>query len=329
MASPNPAAGREPGLRRWEAAGPWLWVAAAVSGACLMVSLAFAVEPAANRTASLEALGWRGAMAAAAGLGVGVAVYGLCLNDLLDRRRDRALRKASGLIASGRLTRRAGLGVCVGALLLVVCCADVLGPASLQLAVLLAGGVLVYNLTLRFVPGVGVVSLGLLMALLMMVPNPRAGFLWPVLLSMTQVVAVGVWRAWGLGLLVKGWALWVVVLGWAFWVLWMVVLIRERSGDELFGASGVSGGLWVPAVVVGLGLGVAWRFGRTPRARAAVGLGAVGWLPVVDTAWLVSWGLWLPAALHAGLLVLTGFTAWAWSRRVDGRAAFIDELTPR
>ncbi|MEM9882840.1 MAG: hypothetical protein AAF800_07980 [Planctomycetota bacterium] len=311
MASPNPPAARDPDPRRWEAAAPWFWVAAAVSAAWLMVSLAFAAEPAANRGESLDALGWRSAMAAAAGLGGGVAVYGLCLNDLLDRRRDRALRKAAaaGLIASGRLPRRAGLGVCLAALLLAVFCADAMGPASLKLTLLLAGGVLFYNLTLRFVPGMGVVGLGLLIALLMMVPNPRAGFLWPVLLSMTQVMAIGRWR--NRGAYTPAWSNWLVVLGWAFWVLWVVVLIRERAGL----AAGVVS-WWLPAAAGGVGLVVAIWWGRSQRGRAAVGRFAVGWLLVIDATWLASWGRWDAAGLHLGLLVATGFTAWAWSRRV-------------
>ncbi|MEM1447230.1 MAG: hypothetical protein AAGF84_14315, partial [Planctomycetota bacterium] len=307
-------------------------VLSVVSGGWLMTYLAMAVEPAARRNPELEALGLGWSLLAAAGAALGLGVCAVALNDVLDRRQDRAMGWAAGAyvsggdggnpaaasggasggelddkpVATGRVSVQSATAVAVGALLVAVLSAGLLGVTSLRLAVLLAAGVLFYNFAGRFVPAVGIVTLGLLHGLALALPNPDAGFAWPVLLTMTHVMGCGLVRHHleNKRPRLRPRDVWGVLLGWGFWSLTVVLLIntRREAGEPMVG-----GEIWIgPAVaVVGFLLSAAWALRERPHGqppRLAVVLGAagprrfrrlsIGWLVVYDAAWLWSAGLW-------------------------------------
>ncbi|MEO1236863.1 MAG: UbiA family prenyltransferase, partial [Planctomycetota bacterium] len=173
-------------------------VLAGLSGGWLMTFLAFGVEAEATRNPALDALGLGRSLLASAGVSVGLGVCAVALNDVLDRRQDRALGRGGAEedrpVAAGRVSPQAATAAAVAGLLVAVLAAGTLGPTSFRLAVLVGAGVLFYNLMGRFVPAIGVVTQALLFALAMAIPNPHASFAWPSLLAMTHVVAVGVMR---------------------------------------------------------------------------------------------------------------------------------------
>ena len=292
-------------------------VAAAVSGVWTMTFLAFAVEPAESRAAGLDVLGRGLSLLAATGAAGGLAVGAVVLNDLIDRRRDRALHRepletsppappppAGRTVLGGR-----SAGVLAVALLGTgVGCAAVIGIGSAAVAALLAGIIVFYNLLGRFLPAVGIVTLGLLHGLGMGLPNPAAAFAWPVLLALTHVMLTGVvrHRLEDRRPRLRGIDLAGVSMGWGFWSLGVLTLIRHRGG---WGLDPGLHGVWIgPTAAVVLFVGLAWWLtqhrGEGPARRRAASRFrrlSVLWLVVYDAAWLVSAGLTEAAAAVVGV----------------------------
>ncbi|MEM1108058.1 MAG: UbiA family prenyltransferase [Planctomycetota bacterium] len=319
-------------------------VLSAVSGGWLMTYLAFAVEPAGHRNPELMKLGLGWALLASGLAAMGLGVCAIALNDVLDRRQDRAMARDGGgvdkPVAAGRVSPRTATAVAVAALLVAVLSAGVLGVTSFRLAVLLAAGVLFYNFAGRFLPGIGIVTLGLLHGLALAVPNPEAGFAWPVLLTMSHVMLCGLVRHAfedkrpRLG----GWGVWGVIVGWGFWSLVVLLLIGARRET---GAAAVGGEVWIGPVSAVLGF-VAfgrWAVSRGGRERFEVVLGrgravrfrrlSVGWLVVYDAAWLWSLGLWWQGFTVIGLLSLVVLAAGLAHDKQAAKGGFIDEFTGR
>lgn len=334
-------------------------VLSAVSGGWLMAYLAFAVEPAAQRNPVLDSLGLGLTLLAATGAALGLGVCAVALNDILDRRQDRVLSGAGGAenkpVATGEVSAGAAAVVAVGALLVAVLSAGALGPTSLKLAVLLGAGVLFFNVAGRFVPAVGIVTLGLLQGLALALPNPLASFAWPVLLTMTHVMGCGLVRHHleNKRPRLRPRDVWGVLLGWGFWSLTVLLLInfRRPPGSPPGSAPGISETIsltwvWVgpAAAVLGFFLVSWWTLRRKPPGGPAgeqlpsiLGRGrsqrfrrlSVGWLMVYDAAWLASAGLWWQGLSVLGLLGLVVLAARASHGRGVDAGRFIDELIIR
>ncbi|MBB6430652.1 hypothetical protein [Algisphaera agarilytica] len=320
-------------------------VLSTVSGAWLMTYLAFAIEPEAHRNAELIRLGLGWALLAAGGTALGLSVCAVALNDVLDRRQDRALAlDAAGddkPVAEGRVSVRAATAVAIGALLVAVFSAGALGQTSFRLAVLLGAGVLFYNFAGRFVPAVGIVTIGLLHGLMMAVPNPETGFAWPVWLTLSHVMACGLVRHHleNKRPRLKPRDIWAVLLGWGFWSLMILLLIGTRRET---GQAAVGGLVWIGPVLATLGfpLVAMWvtRAGSAvakPGLIPILGVGSprrfrrlsVGWLMVYDAAWLWSLGLWWQGLTVVGLLALVVLAAWLAHDKHAHPDRIIDELT--
>ncbi|MEM8737588.1 MAG: hypothetical protein AAGG38_03810 [Planctomycetota bacterium] len=299
-------------------------VLSGVSGAWLMTYLAFEIEAEDTRNAVLDRLGLGWSLVLAAGATAGLGVCAVALNDVLDRRQDRVMGRAGGghatAVASGRVSVRTAVAVAMGALLLALFSAGGLGPTSLQLAVLLGAGLLFYNLLGRFLTAVRVVTLGVLHGLALALPNPSAVFVWPVLLTMTHVMACELLRhgIWGKRPRLRGRDVAGVLVGWAFWSLLVLVLMGARR-ETMGVASGGAIGRWVwvgptlGVVAFGAVMGVIWRnrarrFLNQTHGPAAGGERfyhlTISWLMIYDIGWLWSLGLWWQGGSVMGLLAL-------------------------
>lgn len=312
---------------------------AAVSNVWLMTFLAFAVEPAGARHLRLDELGLPVTLALATLCALGLVGCGMAINDVVDARYDRQFAPDRP-IPSGRVGARAVVSAAMLSLIVALGAAVWLGTASAMLALLAAAGVLFYNAAGRFMPAVGIVSLGLITAISMLVPNPNAAFVWPVALTMTHVMACAALRYALAGRRPRLSALdgVGVCMGWAFWVLLLVTVARARSEQAipLFmdSGAGVGGVIWIGPILAmfgfaGLGM---WILGgkvgpeRSRRVAAArFGRWSGLWLIVYDFAWLASAGLWWQAGTIAGLFGL----AWlamslnrAWSVAAGPRPGY-------
>lgn len=257
-------------------------------------------------------------LAGGAATALGLFAFGTSLNDILDRRRDRALKPTRPL-AAGQIRIETAVSIVAGTLLLAMTGATVFGMSGVVLTAIVAAAVLVFNAAGKFIPGIGVILLGLAYAGHMMVPNIHLKFVWPVWLVLTQALAVaGVTHV----LARKNpplsrRAVFFAVVGWIFWSA--VLLERGREeGAWLYG-------LWPTWVnpVTGIGVGVvallfivyAWhkasRLGPGQRAADKVGRYSALWMALYACIWLLGEGHWIEASIIAALALagLIGMTA--------------------
>ena len=258
-----------------------------------------------------------------AGLVVALGLFGYAasLNDVLDIRRDTAFRSPRP-IPAGRIAPGQAVIITVFALLTAVLGATALGTWSVWLTLLVALMLLFYNTAGRYLPAVGVVTIGLAHAVHMLIPDPAFPILLPVWLTMTHAMALSL----GVSILedkrpaitaqaragiVCGWVFWSAVLGWLGWY---------RSGSLWPEPLSIWGLCW-PLGVAFAGLVVLHRKQRTaPDRRAGAEklkrYGAM-WQCLYGAAWFMAMGLPVPAFCFAGLAVV-GFTVMTILREVVG-----------
>jgi hypothetical protein len=254
--------------------------------------------------------------------------YGTALNDVVDMGRDRALRRDRP-IPTGQATSDTAALTVAGTLILALLGASVLGPQAVMLTLLVALGIVAFNIAGKWVPGFGMVLLGLIYAGQMLAPNAELRFLWPVWLVMTHALVTS-----GVTHVLSGRpprltprAVVFAVCGWAFAsgvLLWLGSI--RASADTVDGAASSPPLLtiwpgWVsptaaigPALlVVAFALLVARRvkkLGVGPRAAEKVGRYGALWLSLYGCAWLfgaghVREGLIMSALALGGVIGMT------------------------
>lgn len=253
---------------------------------------------------------------------IGLFGFATTLNDVLDHRRDQALHPDRP-IPSGRVSLDAAITLVVGTLGAAILGATLLGMPAVVLTVVIAGAVFLFNAAGKFVPGFGLLLLGLVYAGQMVIPNLNLRFVWPVWLVMTHALAVA-----GIRHVVSGRppalsvrALVFALTGWAFWSAVMFGAGAMRSGATRVGIWRALWPEWVswkaavgPGILVLLFLGWTWAkvrtLGRGPRAGDKVARYGALWLALYSCAWLFGQGYRSEAAIlgvlaGAGLLGMT------------------------
>lgn len=270
------------------------------------------LETAAVAVPAVAALPLPAALLAGAVIAVGLFAYGASLNDVMDVRHD-ATFTPDRPIPAGRIGHAQAMVVTVGSLIIAVLAAAWIGTWSVCITLLVAAGLLFYNATGKYIPAVGVVTMGLVHAGHMFIPAEDLSFTWPVWMVMTHATAVAAivhvledkrprFDRRGVVLAVTGWLFWSLVL------LWMA-----RAG----------GGQWpadVPAWRVSLPLAIGLAFVIVARhktsglegRRAAEKLRRYGamWQALYGAAWLFALGvtreaIWLGAFAVCGFAVMT------------------------
>ena len=140
-----------------------------------------------NHCAPVEDLGLAvlGAILVAGGL----ALHGMALNDLLDMRRDETLSPSR--VRSWRGGPAHGALLATSALVLAMLGAGLLGGQAVLVVVALAAGLLFYNAVARFIPAIGVLVLGLLVAGVAVLPGWPPPAPWLPWSLFTIAVAIG------------------------------------------------------------------------------------------------------------------------------------------
>lgn len=249
-------------------------------------------------------------LAGATANALGLFGFGMCVNDILDLRRDRLLRPDRPL-ASGAASLETAVALVAWSLMLAVLGALVSGPAGVLLTLSLAGAILIFNGAARFVPAFGLVAYGLIYAGQMLVPNPRLDFLWPVWLVFSLAVFLT-----GAGhqlarkipaISSRAWA--AAVIGWVCWtvILSAVAISRNRGHGGLWPEwVRPTAVLWPLAVILALLL-LCWRklrtVGRTPRAAEKISRYGTLAMSFLGCAWMFGDGRAAEGSALAGLAV--------------------------
>lgn len=121
---------------------------------------------------------------------LGLGVHGMALNDLLDLRRDLVL-DPDRTLASGRVGPAQAALIGTGALIIALLGAGLLGGEAIFVLVVLAAGLLVHNAMARFIPAIGLLMPGLLIAGLSMLPGWPPAVPWLTWSLFTISVGVG------------------------------------------------------------------------------------------------------------------------------------------
>lgn len=293
---------------------------AAVSNIWLVVLWQAMVE----RTGPATTLGLPRALTLAAGAAIGLHVFGVCLNDVLDLRRDR-LFAPHRPIPSRRVTLTHVTVTALIALLLALFCAVGLGQLSVIAALGCAALILGYDAAGKHLPAVGLLLLALIRVTLMAVGGPGLGFVWPIWLDMTHLIVVAglVHRLQRKRPYLAPQELWIVAAGWVFLTLGMIFWMADRG--EL--APETMPWLWTGPIVAGvvaLGAGAAVLRWRPSDAWAGDVLwrGGMAWMIVYDGSWFLASGRWRAAAVFGGLLLimLLAMRGDAWVRLASDRS---------
>jgi hypothetical protein len=246
---------------------------------------------------------------------VGLIAYGAALNDLFDRRRDAVV----GGRPIGSADRATGPNVIivVGSLLLALFAAAAIGRDSTYVTLVLATLLLFHNAVARFIPAIGLVVPGAVLAGLMLIPDWRMPMPIAVWLAMTIAVmaAVGVHVLADKRPRISRRAGAVVVLGWA--IMSCVVLGLRTGLGSPFWPDALSPVVlvWPLVVLVGLGLVARWkiRTASSPRHAGAKVIRYVAlWQPLLAAAWCAGLGDWVATGIFAacgiiGLLAVGGY----------------------
>jgi len=251
---------------------------------------------------------------AAALAALGLIAYGAALNDLLDRRRDAVM---SGSPIASEAATGPNIIIVVGALLLAIFAALAIGGDAAYVALVLATLLLFHNAVARFIPAIGLVVPGAVLAGIMLVPDWQMPMSVAVWLAMTLVVlaSIAVHVLAEKRPVLSRRAVPVVVLGWA--VVSVVTLgLRTGIGGQPWPAqSTMATLLWPLGAVLGLGLVLRWKIATasTRRQAAAKIIRYVAlWQPIIAAAWCAGIAAWTPALIFAvlgvaGLLVVGGY----------------------
>lgn len=242
---------------------------------------------------------------------LGLFGFATALNDVLDWRRDQALNPDRP-IPSGRVSLDGAITLVVFTFGMAVFGATPLGITAVLLTLTVAGAILLFNAAGKFVPGVGLVVLGLIYAGQMVIPNLHLRFVVPVWLVMTHALAVASWvhvlgrKAPGISARATLFAL----TGWLFWSLVMFSVGWYRNWGD--------GGLWprwvswttgvAPVALLLLFAVLVWRrvhlLGRGPRVAEKIARYGALWLALYGAAWLFGEGHTLGGWALSGLAVV-------------------------
>jgi len=257
--------------------------------------------------ADVPASQWPLWIALAAGLcvAVGLFTFGASLNDVLDARHDRAFSPQRP-IPAGRIRPDQAAIITSVCLVAATLAGSLFGAPAVVTLMLVALGIVFYNVVGKHVPAVGFVTIGLVHAAHMAIPNHDFSFTLPIWLSMTHamVVAILVHRledkrpaASPLALVATaiGWAFWsAIVLSWGLW---------HTRGEWPLDTPIWPGVLWPCAAVVGFGVVAVMKTRGQTGLVGSEKLRRYGamWQSLYAVAWCAAMGLWTQALMLGGV----------------------------
>lgn len=252
---------------------------------------------------------------------VGLFGYGSILNDLLDVRHDRAFSPERPLAAGDVRITEAVTGL-VGLLLIAILGAMLLGTDSVFLTMIVAAALMFYNAAGRFIPPVGIVTVGLVYAVHMLIPGYRMPLFLAIWLIMSHVMILAVLvhlledkrpRISPRGFIG-------ILAGWCCWSA-AFLLVRPLRGMPLWPEGDSSFDLmWPLGATIIIAIIGWWKIrtaGTGQRASERLKRYGATWHAVYASAWFAALGMWIPAV---GFLILgsIGFLVMTLANEISG-----------
>lgn len=253
---------------------------------------------------------------------IGLFAYGASLNDLLDARHDSAFSPQRP-IPAGRIRGGQVVVMAISALMVAILFSIIMGEAALILTLMTATGILFYNAAGKHVPAIGLLTIGLVHAVHMMIPNHSLEFTIPVWLIMTHAMGIGIavhildnkrpmLNAKSVVILVLGWvASSALVLGYGW--------ISAEDGRFWPMATGIRGIAWPLLAVMGFFMVVYWKSTRSSGRNLGEKLQRYGamWQCLYGAAWLLAVDLGRQALLLF-VVAISGFIVMTLIKEVYG-----------
>jgi 4-hydroxybenzoate polyprenyltransferase len=259
------------------------------------------------------------ALIAGAVLGTGLFAYGASLNDILDVRHDSTF-SPDRPIPAGRIKLGQAIVVTVASLLITVVAAAPMGRLALWIMLLVAAAILFYNAAGRFIPAVGLVTIGLIHAAHMMIPNAHLSFTLPVWLVMTHAMGIGA----AVHVLedkrprlgprsIAG-----IVAGWLFWSA-LVIGYGVMQRGIWPGTVPLWRIVWPIIAIAGFLAVSLWKAGAVRGSAAAEKLKRYGamWQALYAASWMMALGLEVQAA-SLGAVAIAGFVVMTVIKEITG-----------
>ncbi len=256
-------------------------------------------------------------MLAIAATSIGLYGFGMSLNDIADRRRDRQIASHRPL-PSGRIgvftAHALMLLLVLGALAAAAYYSTVVGDYKcLLFAVWTAAMIAFYDLAGKFLVAPGLVSLGLIRFFHSLVPAPMVPVVWHPLFLLNHVTILSAvcyhWEEKRPPLTRSHW--WIILGGLGLidgLVVGLLAMRRGWSNIVLVDDAMMQWPLIPPVVTVFAFLGLAWYIRRRSRTRREAGqtlmLFGLLWLIVYDAAFVGSYAGWQEAVLLLALFPL-------------------------
>jgi 4-hydroxybenzoate polyprenyltransferase len=260
-------------------------------------------------------------LACGAVVAVGLFAYGAALNDILDLRHDRAFSPDRPLPA-GRIRLGQAVVVCVAALLIAVLASIVFGQWSVSVTLLTAAGLLFYNAIGKYIPPVSVVTVGLVHAVHMFIPNVLIQFTLPIWMIMTHamVIALLVHILEEKRPRIHRRSIIMIVVGWMFWSAFVLGYAGWSPPGGWPDRASLSA-LWAPLLALAGFVAVAsWKVRRVAEPPAAAEklrrYGAM-WQSLYGAAWLIVLDLQSEAAFIS-LFAVAGFAVMTILKELTG-----------
>lgn len=277
---------------------------------------------------------------------IGLYGFGMTLNDIIDRRRDRTLA-AHRPLPSGRIGLVTAYMIClllgvltlIGGITLIVTTPiedRAAGWASMLLILWTATLIVFYDLAGKYLVAVGLLTLGFVRFFHALIPAPQWPLIWHPLLLLNHVTILSAvayrweqkrpsltdlhWR----GLLGALAVVNVMVIGLVCW-------LRYRPGATFAEILWIQPGLLLPVIAMLLFVAVAYSiywWSDTPRqAGQNVMLYGLLWLIVYDAAFVAGyvdwiWGLGLVVLLPVSFLSVQAMRWWSRLMSLSQRPAF-------
>jgi 4-hydroxybenzoate polyprenyltransferase len=260
------------------------------------------------------------ALAAGATVAIGLFAHGASLNDVLDARHDSAF-SPDRPIPAGRIRLGQAIVVAVGSLIVAMLGSMFMGKEAGIVAVIAAALILFYNATGKYIPAIGLTTVGVIHAGHMLIPNYQLEFTLPVWLVMTHSIAIAALVHWlenkrpvlrmrSIAVTVIGWAALSALLLWA----------GGRHGEGLWpDTSSAFAAIYPVMAVIGFVFVAWWKATGVHGKAAAEKLKRYGamWQALYGSAWLLA--LNLPVqAMWIGLFALAGSAAMTMIKEVTG-----------
>ena len=262
-----------------------------------------------------------GALAAGAVVAVGLFAYGASLNDILDVRHDSAFSPQRP-IPAGRIRLGQAVVVTIAALIIAVLGGAALGTWALWITLFTAAGILFYNAAGKYIPAIGLVTIGLVHVSHMLIPNAHLRFTWPVWLILTHAMAIAtvvhVLEEKRPRLTVRSGV--AALTGWVFWSALVIGWGAVQEDRGLWPEQAEPWAVLWPLLTALAFVAVAWwKVSGVHGAAAAEKLKRYGamWQALYGAAWLAALGL-STQAVWIGGFAIAGFGAMTFIKEITG-----------